>query len=65
MDLEIEYYDLGLPNRDATDDKVTHDAAHAILVCHAFTPAFTAVIPMTHLSYTLLMRTGCKLPLDA
>ena len=32
VDLKIEYYDLGLPNRDATDDKVTHDAAHAILV---------------------------------
>ena len=32
VDLKIEYYDLGLPNRDKTDDKVTHDAAHAILV---------------------------------
>lgn len=32
LDLKIEYYDLGLPNRDKTDDKVTHDAAHAILV---------------------------------
>ena len=32
VDLKIDYYDLGLPNRDATDDKVTHDAAHAILV---------------------------------
>ena len=34
LDLKIEYYDLGLPNRDKTDDKVTHDAAHAILVRH-------------------------------
>lgn len=25
------YFDLGLPNRDKTDDKVTTDAAHAIL----------------------------------
>ena len=32
VDLKIDYYDLGLPNRDATDDKVTYDAAHAILV---------------------------------
>jgi hypothetical protein len=31
--LKIEYYDLGLPNRDATDDKVTVDAAEAIKVC--------------------------------
>ncbi|KAG5181985.1 hypothetical protein JKP88DRAFT_320262 [Tribonema minus] len=31
LDLKIEYFDLGLPNRDATDDQVTVDAAHAIL----------------------------------
>lgn len=30
VDLKIEYYDLGLPNRDATDDQVTIDAANAI-----------------------------------
>jgi isocitrate dehydrogenase len=30
LDLKIEYYDLGLPNRDATDDKVTVEAAKAI-----------------------------------
>lgn len=32
VDLKIEYYDLGLPNRDATDDQVTIDAANAIKV---------------------------------
>ena len=26
VDLKTEYYDLGLPNRDATADKVTMDA---------------------------------------
>ncbi len=30
VDLEIEYYDLGMENRDATDDKVTIEAAEAI-----------------------------------
>jgi isocitrate dehydrogenase len=30
VDLKIEYYDLGLPNRDKTDDKVTVDAAEAV-----------------------------------
>ena len=30
LDLEIEYYDLGMENRDATDDKVTIEAAEAI-----------------------------------
>ena len=30
LDLDIAYYDLGMENRDATDDKVTVDAAEAI-----------------------------------
>ena len=32
LDLKIEYFDLGLPHRDATDDQVTIDAAEAIRV---------------------------------
>ena len=32
MDLDIKYFDLGLPNRDKTNDQVTIDAAHAIQV---------------------------------
>ena len=31
LDLELDYYDLGMEHRDATDDKVTVDAANAIL----------------------------------
>ena len=30
LDVKLEYYDLGIEHRDATDDKVTVDAAHAI-----------------------------------
>jgi len=30
LDVDLEYYDLGMENRDATDDKVTVDAANAI-----------------------------------
>src|ERR1700754_66566 len=30
LDVELEYYDLGIEHRDATDDQVTIDAAHAI-----------------------------------
>jgi isocitrate dehydrogenase len=30
LDINLEYYDLGIENRDATDDQVTIDAAHAI-----------------------------------
>eukprot|EP00798_Chlamydomonas_sp_ICE-L_P027668 gene27667-7309_t len=44
VDLKIEYYDLGLPNRDATNDQITIDAAHAIqkhsvgIKCATITP---------------------------
>ncbi|MGH3827177.1 MAG: NADP-dependent isocitrate dehydrogenase [Pseudonocardiaceae bacterium] len=30
LDITLDYYDLGIPHRDATDDQVTVDAAHAI-----------------------------------
>jgi isocitrate dehydrogenase len=30
LDIDLEYYDLSVENRDATDDQVTIDAAHAI-----------------------------------
>jgi isocitrate dehydrogenase len=30
LDIDLEYYDLGIENRDATDDQVTVDAALAI-----------------------------------
>jgi isocitrate dehydrogenase len=30
LDIELDYYDLSIQNRDATDDQVTIDAAHAI-----------------------------------
>ncbi len=44
LDLPIEYYDLGMEHRDATDDKVTVDAAEAIkkhgvgIKCATITP---------------------------
>src|ERR1700689_4787420 len=44
LDLKLDYYDLGIEHRDATDDKVTVDAAHAIKVygvgvkCATITP---------------------------
>lgn len=30
LDINLKYYDLGLPNRDKTDDQVTVEAAHAV-----------------------------------
>ena len=44
LDLRIEYYDLGMENRDATDDRVTVEAAEAIkhwgvgIKCATITP---------------------------
>jgi isocitrate dehydrogenase len=44
LDLEIKYFDLGMENRDATDDKVTVEAAEAIkkynvgIKCATITP---------------------------
>jgi isocitrate dehydrogenase len=29
LDIDLDYYDLGIEHRDATDDQVTIDAAHA------------------------------------
>ena len=44
LDISIEYYDLGIQNRDATQDQVTVDAAEAIkkhkvgIKCATITP---------------------------
>jgi len=44
VDLKVEYYDLGLPARDETDDRITVDAANAIkqygvgMKCATITP---------------------------
>ena len=44
LDVELKYYDLGMENRDATDDQVTIDAANAIkkhgvgIKCATITP---------------------------
>lgn len=34
LDLEIQYFDLGIENRDKTEDRVTIDAAEAIKKCN-------------------------------
>ena len=44
LDIDIDYYDLGIENRDATDDQVTIDSAYAIkehgvgIKCATITP---------------------------
>src|SRR6266496_2472686 len=45
LDVNLDYYDLGIEHRDATDDQVTVDAAHAIqehgvgVKCATITPS--------------------------
>ena len=49
LDVDLKYYDLGIENRDATDDQVTIDAANAIreygvgVKCATITPEDVAV----------------------
>ena len=44
LDIDIEYYDLGIKNRDKTSDKITIDCANAIkkngvgIKCATITP---------------------------
>ena len=44
LDIDIKYFDLGIEHRDATNDQVTIDAAHAIqkynvgIKCATITP---------------------------
>src|SRR5260370_41085707 len=50
LDVHLEYYDLSIENRDATDDQVTVDAANAIkrygvgVKCPTITPDEDRVI---------------------
>jgi isocitrate dehydrogenase len=50
LDVELEYYDLGIEERDATDDQVTIDAANAIkrhgvgVKCATITPDEARVV---------------------
>jgi isocitrate dehydrogenase len=50
LDVNIEYYDLGMENRDATDDQVTIDSANAIkkhgvgIKCATITPDEARVV---------------------
>ena len=49
LDINLEYYDLGMENRDATNDQVTIDSAHAIqkhgvgVKCATITPTRPAL----------------------
>jgi isocitrate dehydrogenase len=49
LDLDIKYYDLGILNRDATDDRVTIEAALATLKynvavkCATITPGWSII----------------------
>ena len=52
VDLKTEYYDLGLPNRDATDDQVTVDAAEANKPSTGRQPSSAPPSPPTHSAWS-------------
>lgn len=41
LDVELKYYDLSFESRNATDDKITTESAHAILDCNVGVKAAT------------------------
>lgn len=47
LDVNLDYYDLGIEHRDETDDQVTIDAAHAIQKHHVGVKCAT-ITPMRH-----------------
>lgn len=57
VESKLREFDLGLPNRDATDDQVTLDAAAAILECNVgvreTTPTLFCFLELT-LAHALL-----------
>ena len=45
LDVNLEYYDLGIEHRDATNDQVTIDSANAIKKFQVFLISFIDKIP--------------------
>lgn len=43
LELDIKYFDLGLPNRDATNDRVTIESAEATL---KYASSFSLMFPL-------------------
>merc|ERR1712127_881146 len=57
LDIEIQYFDLSMENRDATDDQVTLDAAKAIKACKVGIKC--ATIPQMRLELRSLVLRKC------
>ncbi len=63
LDVDIKYYDLGLPHRDQTNDQVTVDAAEAIkkynvgIKCATITPGkfMRNLYSETHLTGSIIL----------
>ena len=53
VDLKTEYYDLGLPHRDQTDDRVTEESAAATL--------FASLTAVQVLAYEAAVLRGCDI----
>ena len=58
VELRTDYYDLGLPNRDATDDRVTTEAVEAIKRHHVGVKCAT-ITPNAIASSAQTTASGC------
>ena len=59
LDVNLEYYDLGMENRDATDDQVTIDAAKAI---QKHGVGIKCATTQVHTSTLKCLKANCILP---
>lgn len=58
VELNTEYYDLGLPNRDASGDQITIDAANAIKKWHVGVKCATITPMQSELRSIICIRCG-------
>lgn len=67
LELDIKYFDLGLPNRDSTDDKVTTESAEATLKYVFLSPTFYSCLwfETLCLSYSLSLWFSLASSLEA
>jgi isocitrate dehydrogenase len=62
LDVDLKYYDLGLPYRDETNDQVTVDAANAILKHSVGVKCATITPDEQRVEEFKLKKSTCLLP---
>ena len=55
IDLDLKYFDLGMENRDKTDDQITIDSANAIKKYGVGVKCATITVSYTHLTLPTIL----------